>query len=458
MENKKMQNIARIGLSIELSIALLVFVIAVGYALINPMLSPIDEYMHFDYAEQIALNNHLPSFFDKLDIRAAQDSEVSFQNIPFMGTLQFETTQPPLYYVAASFVLRFFDDIKSRIIAIRILGGVFLAFSAYLTMKFFNMTRSMTGLETGSKQIWLDASIVALFFLLPGVLVRVTTASNDSLLLPLMTILLGALFIHSNEWEDNKISSGEKRFPYSPALVMGLFLAASILTKYTPAYMFALICFVYLIRNINNPALFTKETFVFCCLTGLLVFPWFFYNYVEYGELTTTNFHVNYILPVVNPMHVDLTFLQALSWTDNVVMTFWFPQEWIRSVFSTYAITVIHFLTSVLVLFAMVFVGEFVSDMFNQKSIVAVRTSRNFPFVILALSIFLNLVSLIWGTITTEIGVMLGRYLYINLLSFALIYRAGIHQMINSKYQVLLTALNIFVVIFLNYEYLRGIL
>lgn len=396
---------------------------------INPYYSPIDEGAHFDYINHIIEFKKLPTLYDYID--SNQLSKITSNAIP--GGMQYEAVHPPLYYLIGSGIGFFLKDELLRFFSLRVLGLFFILASIYLIIKIYNY---LCNKELCDKDDFCLYSVIILLTISPGFLTRMTTISNEHLVVLLMCVF----FTYYIKRMINNNFRGKE------IITLSIISISLILTKLTAAYVIAIPMY-FLFKKKNY-----KQLIYYLGLTFLLVFPWIIFNFVNYGSLTGTKIHVDYVKTIVNPGNVSFGIIHILDNISRLWITFWNPQE---ADFSNLNESKI-FITNILNFFMIIAMLNFCHKLyFNIKNKENNRTMFNY---ILIIPIILNILLLIYATVSQSIDVLIGRYLYMNLLPFTLILFFFNKDVINKEYRRVLPCIFILSTVLLTNNYIFGII
>ncbi len=117
-----------------------------------------------------------------------------------------------------------------------------------------------------------------LFFITPSFFFWGSKILNDS-------IATSYLIIASYFFFNAFILEGDFRFKRNCALLFGLFIGLSFLSRYNSPWIFPLFFVILLIRNKNFSFLFERNFLYSISLSFLVVLPWFIFNYFSYGSV-----------------------------------------------------------------------------------------------------------------------------------------------------------------------------
>lgn len=359
----------------------IIFIIVIGMIGVfkNPIYSGADEAAHFDYINHIIQHKKLPLLdshinYEKLNIPNANPNSIPTHD-------QHEAVQPPLYYIIAAMLGSLFENVYLRLIFLRTLGVVAIAISFYFAHKTYQfMTKR--DLLLGHHSLFLVISLLLISS--PSFQRIMIPLNNEHLLLVLVSILTYKLVKYL----------GTQSFSIKQSVILGVLVGALILTKITAAYIAMIIAIIFIWKK------WVRQLFIVGGISFIMVLPWIWFNFIHYQSLTGSKRHIEIVSPIVNPDNYSYTFLDILRNVPDFITTIWF---WV----GRYPLDRI--------------LNDFLSFTFFLAIIfVTLKLKENLNFIFL-LFILGNLSLLIIVTLTTPIFTLLGRYMFMNYVSSAMI-------------------------------------
>ncbi|WP_240414714.1 hypothetical protein [Paenibacillus periandrae] len=385
------------------TIYLVTFIGGVIYIFGLPYFSPIDEGAHFAVVQFIAENYKMPLVYDLISNQILAMAEHVYplksmtdpSKIGF-GGVHYEAFQPPLYYFTSAIVYKLLiGNIVFKFYGLRCLGLLYLLISIYFVNKIYN---EIVKLKLIEKCDFLFFSIVLLFSLSPGILLRMTTVSNLHLLLPIASLLLFIIV---------KYTYIKKLNLKSHILVLGLFSGILVLTHSTTVFFIPLIIiFLILKKEYKNIVFYLLFLF-------LITLPWFIFNYLHYGQLTAGIIVQNMQQPAVNPNYDKYGIYYIIQNFPRLLSTFINPQEAILSRLNIWITDFISGLIIVVLLSVIYYLIINFKNIYQEKNIIKVFTSIGF---------FSNIALICYITISQSWDILIGRYVYMSVSLLILIF------------------------------------
>lgn len=386
--------------------------LAIGYVIITPYYSPIDEGAHFDYILHIINEGKLPTLFDQINVQRLM--ELNGAGALSGNTPQYEAVHPPLYYIiSALIILPFKGHIELSFVILRLFGVVLILGSLFFVIKAY---AEMVKKKLIQENKILFYSIVIALFVSPGFMTRMITLSNEQLVVFLTTLLFYMI-----------IKINIQTMTRTHLILLSILSAATVLTKFTSIFILGVIFIYFVIYRKWRHALFYLIIFF------IIMSPWLIYNYVLYGAFTGTSLHVQFVLSIVNPDHLHLGFVYIFESISRFLSTFWNPQE-----VSSILIDPFYFFMTLLntILVGSIIIGVWKNINFRILLKKDSVNGINALVAIFTLSIVLNVLVLAYGTYTQSVDVMLGRYFYINILPLSILLFYFITKVIDVRYQI----------------------
>ncbi len=286
-----------------------------------PVWSPIDEGAHYAYVQEIAQHGRLPVLGKTYTSQAVlaithHANPAHFYIDPTtqgLGGLSYEAFQPPLYYAIAAPVFDAVPGYMNKVYALRAFDLLLLLLAAVLALR---LCRAVV------PRHWrVVAPLVLSMFLLPGVVVRSVTISDEALELP-----IALLFTVTFLWAWSRPSARR-------VAAVGAVLAACVLTQVlllclAPLFLAALWRWWRHNRYSFADAGFLGSAAVLIGLPLVLVGPWLAFNEVHYHALTASQLAVKLQTPIVNPKHVHFSVRNLPMDTVNRLWELLLPEEW----------------------------------------------------------------------------------------------------------------------------------
>ena len=250
--------------------------------------SPIDECAHFEYAAHILGTGTLPVIGDQWSASAI--NSVNFGDV--CPGYNHEAAQAPVYYLFLAAFGSFIGNNALSLVVYRITGLILAVSTAVISSR---LSRVLFGASLSDSPLL--RLLILLTVLSPGYLYRAARLNNEIMVCFLFVVLLYQFFL---TFIDNRTY----RYWLVSLLAVLLFL-----TKNTAVYGMVLpfLLFVFHIRDrrirITVP--------LSLALSGLLTLPWFAFNLANYHALTGMKKHFEYAVPIVNPHHVSVDFVDA---------------------------------------------------------------------------------------------------------------------------------------------------
>lgn len=352
--------------------------------------SPIDESAHFDYINKIMESKKIPTLFEYIDgnsLSLASNMSIS------SNVINHEAVQPPVYYILMAIVSSFFDDYAIRLIMIRCCGIIILILMLVFGVKSIMILKKNNIINCKSDDY---LYFIILFMLNPGVVLRFTRVSNESLV-ALLAIILMYLYI-------KMLYEG-----YSKKLLLqcNLLIIMIILTKNTGFFLIGGL-FVILIYYKKITKLIQSIIFI---LIG--VSPWLIFNIKTYNALTGIKEHLNYVLPIVNPNQQKLDLVPD---TINIFSSYINPQEVPKNnlylILLTFVSLAIIFIIISFSIYSIKQTYHYLNNKLNFKYDLIEK--NNILIIIFTAILVVNICILFMGSISTLVNTMIGRYIYIS--------------------------------------------
>lgn len=380
----------------------------------NTIYSGADEAAHFDYINYLIENKRLPTIDTEIDTQKLGIPEAAPNTIPQHS--QHEAVQPPLYYVTAALLGSLFPDVFTRLMVLRFFGVLLLTISFYLSIRTYQILIKEKVLDPNHRLFFL---VSLLFMTSPYFLKIMIPLNNEHLLLTLVSILIYLLTKYYFHVE----------ITFKQVIVFAILTGAIILTKNTAAFLFFIVAAFLFFRK--------KHSFIilFSGIVILMMAPWFFFNYTHYQALTGMKQHINIVAPIVNPTGEKYTVFDIITGMPFFFSNMWF---WLGE---GVILKVFYYLLNVILILTL-----FYSPVVSFK---------NSVFWFYTISVFGNIMSLIFATLTTDLFAMHGRYLYMNFIPFVILTYSFITKTISKKYQNLILLIILIAVILYNFSYIQ---
>jgi len=376
------------------------------YILMTPITSPVDEGAHYDYIRKMNTFK-LPTLFDTID--AGLLSSISQYSVPY-GT-QYEAVHPPLYYFVTSLLTKVvYSTPIVQFVSIRFFGlGMLVGSLCFLlkTVKFLGQRTSLEYLDV------LGFGVLSLLILNPGIITRMSTISNESLT---VFLFCAATYILVK-------MSFEPQIKTRKVVSISVVAAALILTKLTTAYIVALIVLLLTLKK------HYRQIFLFLLIVFLICLPWLIFNIYTYRTLTATSLHVEFVKQIVNPGNENFGFLFLMDQLFQLFTYFFIPQEYYYQSLPQPMLMVVMALSTIMIV--LVLYASRITLRFST-----INGIENRVLLITALSVLLNIALLAYGTTSQDVNVMIGRYMYINVIPIFILLVHLTKMAIMDKYHV----------------------
>jgi 4-amino-4-deoxy-L-arabinose transferase-like glycosyltransferase len=288
---------------------------AVFCALRLPYFSPIDEAAHYTYIQQVAEHGTLP-VLGRTEV-SPQTVSIELGRYPHLlspsverglGRLSYEAFQPPLYYVAAAPVFLITGNYVDKIYALRLFDVVLLLGALALAGR---LCRAVL------KQRWLlGLSMVMVFFMLPGVLVRMVVISNLALTVPMALLFTTELWM---AWQRHSLRR---------LTVAGVVLGLCMLTEIELVLLAPIFALVVVAEARRRWSLTRVLGLVgVTAIPLVLVAPWLAFNEAHYRMLTAATIAIHEQAYIVNPHHLHYSLGQLPNQTAALLNPT-VPAEW----------------------------------------------------------------------------------------------------------------------------------
>lgn len=375
-----------------ISLYFIVFLYGLIYILLVPVFSPIDEAAHFDYINKIMFEHKLPLISDLIDV--SRLSEVSSYAVPV--SLQYEAVHPPIYYFLGSLIVYPFQDYPSlSLIILRLVGLLLLLTSLYFTIKTFSILSKYFKWYVNEV---LFTSILLLLYTNPGIVTRMVTVSNESLTVCLFSLLIYLMV----EFVITSHSVKKLR-------VISIITGCLVLTKITSVVIIVPLLLIFLFIKS------WRYIFEFSLIIGIIVLPWIIFNLYHYHSFTGTEEHVEFVKKIVNPHNVNLGFEYVVQKFTYILYSFWVPQEIRWSGIYELANLITYGLSLGLILC----IASTISTICKLQREKQLNLNAKLNSVLI-IFVFLSLIMLIYGTLSQDVDILLGRYLYITIVPISL--------------------------------------
>ncbi|MFN6943713.1 MAG: hypothetical protein ACK4ND_02110 [Cytophagaceae bacterium] len=413
-------------------IYIIVFLTGTYVAVKTTIYSPIDEAAHFDFVNYIEKNKELPKACLGLDhTYLSMDGKAI--NIP--GHLNHEYIQPPMYYAGsaliASLINLFSNDAHVRLISLRLAGVLLLMLSIFIIRNAYLLLTNKGIIKQNDHLLF---SISLLFALSPIFLKIMIPVNNEHFLLPLISLLVFLIIRDICKDRTTLLTAG----------LIGATVATAILTKLTAAYIFPLVFGYFLLRKKY------KEVVAFSIITGAILSPWLYFNLQHYNAFTGVKQHFEIVQPIVNPYNVKFTVVNIIEGLPGFYGGLWFSSSF-NSLEGV--IGVIIKTTLLLSLCYSIFWGFKAL----KESGVKINNTSFYLNYILAGMVLLNISILGYITLTTPVFSMIGRYLFMNLLSIILIFYVFTSHILNQQFVKFFSGFCFCAAWFLLYNYIYSL-
>jgi hypothetical protein len=441
----------------------LICLYALLVALVAPVPSPMDESAHYAYIESLAVYHRLPILTDQVDPYILAIAQGTYPKAPtspaqYSGTrgIQYESLQPPLYYLSAVPVyLVGSPNHLAKLYALRVYSVVLLALALWALCR---MTLALGAASRLAVPLWLPYAMVVFLGFIPTVVVRSASVSNYALSLLLSVVFWWYAASLFAPVESNSRYVFLHRYP---GVLFGTLLAAVVLTRfvayiYIPAALILLVYWCWYYRLTWSASL-RQVTALFGVLT-LLVAPWIGFNYYHYGAPTATGPTMvrmydsshpvgvvlgwdNYVLPTLYPF-----FLQSFYAPDE---RYAIAKPPVLPTIPYIALDRLALVPSIIFLIAALWVLCRASGGLWQSARSGIQTLRDpqyVPLVIAATALGLFVVGIaqhMLGTLYADWPLLFGRYLHAYLGAMLVIFTISTSLLSRGRYRSIIVILAI---------------
>lgn len=372
------------------------FVLILGFLIVflNTPYSPIDEAAHFDYINYIIEYHNIPHL--GLNINVNILSKLTTNGIPQMENHEF--VQPPLFYIITALFSGWIKNITYRFYFIRLFNVIYLLIVCHYVIKIKNLFLSNYNIPNYNLN-----SILLLLIMNPGIITRIITISNESLLIVLSTIICYYFFKYIY---GNKVSK----------FLVTILCISAFLTKITGIVFIILWIFILFYQKKIKDLIFNSVMWV------IGVSPWIIFNLINYGKITGNSIHINIVKPIVNPNNTNLTISSFLLETKNIILTFFLPQEESNTSDPLYSLII--FWGVLLIIFYLIFlynvIKKCLAKIIRKRDIFCLNKETILQIVVFSCIIGNTLACLI-ATVKEDVALTVGRYWYMSIASIFLI-------------------------------------
>lgn len=356
------------------------FICRLAFVIATPDFYAPDEESHYNYIRYLVENRSFPI-------------QTSTTDAP---TNDWEYYQPPAYYLLLSPVYAAAQSLfHERYYVIRTLR----LFSVVSWMGIALLTCLILGRLTIFRRSVVTATL-AMVSLLPSWIFLSSMINNSNLTIFLCTLLLFFL-------------TG-RRFALKDAVIIGIILGLTLLTKLSSGVFCPLVVAMLLIRRDRHPhesrMILGKIVLIFS-IAGLLIFPWALRNYRIYGSLTA--------IDVGNQLAVWPSLLKGYIVTFKYV----FRSFWAAA--GIYNNIGVQFFWPGIFITAAAIVGHLRAYIIRQKRPALFTRRREAPFLLL-LAVPMMLQFILVLSFAVRYGQGQGRFLFPMIIPIALFYALGL--------------------------------
>lgn len=383
------------------AIYLIVFCLGLSFIILNPYFDVIDEQAHFSVIYFLAHHLTYPSIYEYVDnqiLSLAQHtlpfrSPTDPRSIGMFGRV-YEAFQPPLYYfLGALWYVIIPGGLVAKVYGLRSLGLLLLMVSVFIFRKTYFLLVNHGLIE--HRDLFLF-SVSCLFFVNPGVMLRMTTISNLHLLLP----LIGALLYTLIRYMFTEHTGIQEMF------VLTVLSACVVLTQFTAIFVLPIVFLVLYFKKGIKFVGYSAVTFAIALL------PWIIYNLATYGHLTANGLAELQQKDVVNPGNVNYGVGYIVKNLSYFIYTYWNPQQATPN--DAFSLPISYALT-VLILFIVTYSLVSLRDSFFKE-----RNKFHIAWIS-ALFVCMNVGLMLLITVSQNWPVMIGRYVYPSLTPLAVL-------------------------------------
>lgn len=416
------------NISEERYMLLIIFVVVSFWIFIMPVYSPIDEGNWYSIIDYICKNGKMP-----LISQTANTADI-LQNIcrPLYNTSNmqmYEVVHPPLYFYTMVLITGWIANSYVRFWACRYIGGIILLLVVKCSFKIFSLLQSNNVIEDEERNIL--KKCIFIFALLPGVLTRFGTITNESL-----AVLFVCLFMYGiikYIFDDDSIKN---------LVILNLIILAAIMTKTTTAFVFVILLITLLYKKQY------KRILISFFIIGVGSLPWLRYNFINYHSFTAMQQHVSIVHPLVNPGGRNIDVFEGVF---NLFNNFFYPQEGYNG--NGIVVSLIYGLSTVFMILCIALMYKYIKTMclyiWNCKSryVYSDTEKKLFLKVICVLWVLGNILILVIGSITANLSLFVGRYLYLSVIPLIILIGTEIKCITNRVKKLCIRIVLIMVVI-----------
>lgn len=400
-------------------------IFAVVFIFLDVSYSPIDEASHLDIIHYISVNHRYPTMYENMD------GEYLGRVIgyPVASYTRYEGVQMPLYYVIMGLITAAFPENISIVYFLRCIGLLCLLLVVYIAKKALILLENNGYIS--------DSQYTNLVLLLvsgnPGIIIRFTRVSNESLAVLLATCVLYLAVRLLIEGYNGKVVF------WGSVLSIALYY-----TKTTGMFVIGGIWFFLVYYKKWKQLVISLMTYVIAAI------PWMMRCSKLYGTFTGLNKHMEFVIPIVNPDRIGYNLVVGAF--KIFTSAFFLPAE---SGTQSQLMSYLHEFIGVL--FILIFVSYFVSELPNIFAyiknkfnfIYTKEEKKNILCIWAVVLILVDLVMLAYSTYTTKIDTMMGRYIYFLIIPLCVLVIKFLHD-INFNRQIAVVMILFYSICFIN--------
>lgn len=375
---------------------LIVWIVVSFWTIVMPIYSPIDEGAWYAIIDYICKNGKMP-----LISQTANTADILHITRPLYSVSDapmHEVVHPPLYFYSMVLLTGWISDSYIRFLGCRFIGGVILVLVVKCGLGIFGLLRKYKVI--GDEEQIVLKKCIFIFALSPGVLTRFGTITNESL-----AVLLVCLFMYSlikYIFEDDSVKM---------LLILSGLVWAAIMTKTTTAFVFVILLIVLFYKK------YYKQILIPMVIVGGGSLPWLGYNYVNYHSLTAMKQHIALVHTIVNPGGKSIDIVEGIF---TLFFNFFYPQE--GYINNGVIQPIVYGLSMGCMIFCIYMICKMIKVaclyMWRSKNIYVYSAAEKSGFlkIICALWILGNILILVVGSITANLSLLVGRYLYLSII------------------------------------------
>lgn len=405
----------------ELSIYIIIIICGILVAILTNFYSPIDESTHFYYIIYLVKYHKIPTL--KTAIDSGILASITEYNVP--GGYLNEAFQPPLYYAIGAIIYMLTPgSLKIKFFALRFFGVFCILVSIYFTLKTYKF---LVNRKVIKQNDFLVHALILLFTLTPGFLLRMITVSNEHLIVPLASIFTYLLIVF---YYEDTLKSKVNIF------ILSALTAALFLTKIYGGVVGATVVVILLIKK------YYRSIFYYVIGAGVIVSPWFMFNLLVYGHLTSNQATNELVSQMTNASKINIDIAFIMERLNVFFGTFWHPQEFYSAIgeFNMMNTGFLNVTLILAILFSVYYLVARIREIKSDENILVFITSSQVTLAILFI---------IFGSMFNHADAFIGRYIFFTYTALIILLYWVISKVLNKGVVNLAALTFVFIVIFL---------